>query len=122
MGTLIGQNGQLTLGIDDPRPFLRGFGSGLYDYGTRCAFSEKPSLEISKFGVDLIVDRLRATNRSTFLKTEKFEKFFFKKNFNFRKLKFFLKKTFQTFQFFKKCSDLWPLNGQQSNRPQISKF
>ena len=62
-------------------------------------FLEKPNLEILRFGVDLIVDRLRATKSTLFFKTEKFENFFFKKNFNFQKSEIFLKKSFQTFKF-----------------------
>ena len=62
-------------------------------------FLEIPSLEISRFGVGLIVASLRATNRDDFFKSEKFEIFFLKK---IRKAKFriFLKKKdFKLFTF-----------------------
>ena len=64
-------------------------------------FLEKPKLEILKFGVDLIVDRLRATNQSLFFKTEKFENFFFKKISKSKISKIF-KKKFSNFSVFKK--------------------
>ena len=98
-GGHISQFGHLALGKGIPRPFLMDFGGGLLDYGIVVRFLEKPDLEISRFVVDLIVGSLRATNRTTFFKIEKFEKFFFKKISIFKNLKFFLKKLFKLFDF-----------------------
>ena len=98
VGTLFGQIGHLTPGDWRPPSIIMDFRGGYCDHGIVVRFLEIPSLDISRFGVDLIVGSLRATNRSTFSKTEKFEIFFFKK---FRKVKFrkFLKKDFKLFSF-----------------------
>ena len=76
MGILICQIGHLVSGMAIPRPFFGDYGGGLYDHGIVVRFLEKPTLEIPRSWVDLIVDCLRATNRDDFFKSEKFEKFF----------------------------------------------
>ena len=79
VGTLIGQFGQLALGIDDPLPFLNGFGACLYDKGILGRFLEIPTLEISRNDPRNGLARLRATFEALFFKSKKCENFFLKK-------------------------------------------
>ena len=101
-GILICQIGHLGLFMDLPRPFLRGFRGGLYDKGIMGRFLEIPSLEILRIWLQNGVARLRATFEKVFFKSEKTQNFFKKNNFNFIKLKFFLKKKFWVFSLLKK--------------------